>query len=417
MVRSTIRLANLTTQPAHPPATPGCLAGVMRRGAFVASTTAMPLLTRRSRSFLMVAVSLGACGDDPGTEPLADAPPGVVDAAPTPGTPHALAFTRPGGVEIFAPGRAGGENLDVTADNATSYLRLAWADLDGDGHGELATVEFDNGGQHLVVYDDRGTGFAEVQTVLGDVYAIAAVRLDDNARDDLWLGGANFDRVLCGDGTGFTPCLDFIVPEQLINVIDTGDADADGDQDVAVSGFGDVRTYHNDGGYAKELAYIPPGAQSVKQVAWTALDDRPGDEVVALLDGNVPGDPMWKVWTWDVNQYRPVASVALPTLVSVRQDWADVDGDGDEDLLVCGNNLTHLFRRDGDTFTEIWTAATVVCHAAWGDVDGDGDPDLALMLGAQDPVTLTLLRNDAGSLVEMAAVPGADGNAFAWGVL
>lgn len=62
--------------------------------------------------------------------------------------------------------------------------------------------------------------------------------------------------------------------------------------------------------------------------------------------------------------------------------WNDVDGDGDEDLYVCGcDSYGALYRNDGNRFTDISREAGLF-HTQSGysatlvDVDEDGDPDL-----------------------------------------
>ena len=91
--------------------------------------------------------------------------------------------------------------------------------------------------------------------------------------------------------------------------------------------------------------------------------------------------------------------------------WADVDGDGDPDLLVTGltgpadncSPLTQLYLNQGgslfasaDTFENIHLG-----QAAFGDYDGDGDLDIALSGATASGVgTLKLYENGGGSFSE-----------------
>ena len=66
--------------------------------------------------------------------------------------------------------------------------------------------------------------------------------------------------------------------------------------------------------------------------------------------------------------------------------WADVDGDGWQDLLVTRlGEPVQLFVNDGDgTFSDEsaergWSTVAGANGAAFADYDNDGDPDLALV--------------------------------------
>ncbi|RPJ49239.1 MAG: VCBS repeat-containing protein, partial [Candidatus Latescibacterota bacterium] len=93
---------------------------------------------------------------------------------------------------------------------------------------------------------------------------------------------------------------------------------------------------------------------------------------------------------------------------------ADVDGDGDLDMLIAGYYVVYfgwvedritLYRNDGPAGDSVWALTPVPVDAAglyfgagdiaWGDYDNDGDPDVAVA----SRFALTLYRNDDGALV------------------
>src|SRR5690606_4931356 len=93
------------------------------------------------------------------------------------------------------------------------------------------------------------------------------------------------------------------------------------------------------------------------------------------------------------------------SLPSRSVDWVDYDNDGDSDLFITneGNNTNSLFRNDEpDNFTKITNLAIVQgirnsMGSAWADVDNDGDFDLVVVnyeSGNQ------LFINDNGVFVE-----------------
>jgi enediyne biosynthesis protein E4 len=93
--------------------------------------------------------------------------------------------------------------------------------------------------------------------------------------------------------------------------------------------------------------------------------------------------------------------------------WADVDGDGWQDLLVTRlGDPVQLFVNHGDgTFgdetAERGVVATGANGAAFADYDNDGDPDLALVGDGPD----RLLQNDGtGHFVDVTATAGVAGD-------
>ena len=105
------------------------------------------------------------------------------------------------------------------------------------------------------------------------------------------------------------------------------------------------------------------------------------------------------------------ASQQLTGVWGASTTWADVDGDGDADLLLTGltgpddncEPVTQLYRNDSGTLVEQATSLPGI-HlgaVAFGDYDGDGDLDLALSGATSDGSgILTLYRNNGGSFSE-----------------
>lgn len=129
-------------------------------------------------------------------------------------------------------------------------------------------------------------------------------------------------------------------------------------------------------------------------------------------------------------QYRSVPT-ALPGTENGGATWADVDSDGDLDLVLHGVSSdgvgrgprTRLFvNNNGIFFEQNGTPFPGIVHSdiAWGDYNGDGQVD-ALLTGATsatapyEPIT-QLYQNNNGSFVEVPLdIPGFFLSHAAWG--
>jgi hypothetical protein len=131
-----------------------------------------------------------------------------------------------------------------------------------------------------------------------------------------------------------------------------------------------------------------------------------------------------------VNAQTLAASQSLTGVWSSSTTWADIDNDGDADLLITGltgpaNNcvpIATIYRNDGGTLVQ--HADLVGIHSGTGDFadyDGDGDLDLALSgVTSSGAGTVILYRNDSGTFNEDLTQSGLQAEtmrytALAWG--
>ena len=143
-------------------------------------------------------------------------------------------------------------------------------------------------------------------------------------------------------------------------------------------------------------------------------DGRP-DAIVSGLhrDSGVPAITLYRNLTTGLSSI----TASVPARFGGPLTIADVDADGDGDLLVSGAEVgsppyspsTILYRNDGGTFSE-WATfpGAMFGDAAWGDADGDGDLDLALIgdTGVGLPGG-AVYRNDGDTFTKIS-VPGAN---------
>jgi len=149
--------------------------------------------------------------------------------------------------------------------------------------------------------------------------------------------------------------------------------DGDLDLDLAVNAYGFVRVYRNEGG---------------KLVHYDSISGHGGD------------------------------------LYAI--DWADFDGDGDDDLAVApGNDYytahpIHIYADDGLELQSVWSSAErdFSLIASWGDFDADGYPDLAVgnsSLYGSNPQDRIYRNNGDGSLSLFWSSPSHSGTgALSW---
>lgn len=230
----------------------------------------------------------------------------------------------------------------------------AWSDYDLDGDLDVAIVGFDGSGPIARVYRNDGGTFTDTGAGLPGVeYGVAWILADADPSPDLVLLGDSttgaLTRIYHNDGDGFTDMNAGLMQLGSPGDLSVADYDADGDDDLLVSGY-----------------------------------DYVGSAFHMILYRNTNGafaeDP-----------------VGLPLTLDPGV-WGDVDNDGDLDLLLTGTAATTasiVFRNDGGTFTDMGAGLpyTGGGRCAWGDLDGDLDLDLILTGNSATGAYAHIFRN------------------------
>jgi hypothetical protein len=243
-------------------------------------------------------------------------------------------------------------NPPVIYDTGEHPLDVVVADLNGDGHADVATANRE--GRSVAVFPGDGRGRLAAPTMLDS-------------------------------GRGATS-------------LAVGDMDGDGHPDLVVTGC-------NEGCYdnailifpgAGKTGFGPPWTIPVKGVPYNvALADLDGDGRLDIATSDYPGNRLMVLLSdWTAGAYR---EVALPTgQHPIALALADVDGDSVPDLVSSdhGSGGSSVYRAYGDgTFSERIEVETgeLPYAIALGQLDGDRIPDL-VVAHSTDPGRVSILQ-------------------------
>ena len=221
-----------------------------------------------------------------------------------------------------------------------------------------------------------------------------------------------------------------------------GDADGDGDFDLALGTDWNTVIYRNDEGTLVMTDTSLPGYWednsqayfNLKSITWTDYDNDGDNDLLipsvvdfnsllyrtALMRNDGPDGTGGWVFT-------EVDSVFAPTM-HAQSSWADYDGDGDLDLLLVNiapiydEGFIRRYRNDGNgVFTgEDILGSLSIEHGEvqWGDYDGDGDLDILVagnireLNGSFTPMALRLYRNDNENFIPVEVIPDPYGQGW-----
>ena len=319
-----------------------------------------------------------------------------------------------------------------TEDASSSFDRvafssIAFADVDNDQDQDMLITGSNGSGQNIAkLYSNDGNGnfTMSIGTPFEGVWesSIAFADVDNDQDQDVLITGSNhygqrFAKLYVNDGNGvFTEVIDTPFEGVEYSSIAFADIDSDNDKDVLITGatgnYPDynpiAKLYTNDGnGNFTESIGTPFEGVWESSIAFADVDnDQDQDVLITGETGNYPNfNRITKLYINDGSGiFTEVTDTPFDVVYAGSIAFADIDNDGDQDVLITGeidypdyDRIAKLYTNDGNgNFSEvIGTLFTGVflSSIAFADVDNDNDQDVLITGSSEDGRISKLYRN------------------------
>jgi hypothetical protein len=263
--------------------------------------------------------------------------------------------------------------------------------------------------------------FSQKQVVLPQL-AYSACAWGDYDHDgdlDLALTGAEgntpVSRILRNDNGIFTDQGASIQPLHFGSV-EWGDYDADGDLDLLITGMDSqggayTKIIANTNGSFNDSGILLPGIAD-GQATWGDCNND------GLTDILLCGNMITSVYRNEGNGLFLNINAPLMAVTSPMCSWCDYNNDGQSDILVCGDTgggfYSRLYKNQDGTFTEVSVGSEPFMglysgQTKWADLDNDGDHDLVISgMDLYIDAYLLVYRNDGNDQFTKFTVPNGN---------
>jgi len=332
----------------------------------------------------------------------------------------------PSRVLLNAGGGTFPTSIELPGGSTESTNSITAADVDGDG--DLDVLLGNEGSPSRVLLNAGGGTFPtsiELPGGSADTWSMAAADVDGDGDLDVLLGNSGSpSRVLlnAGDGT-FPTSIELPGGSAMTRSIAAADVDGDGDLDMLLGNFGFSRVLLNAGDGTFPTSIELPGGSEIANTWSIAAADVDGDGDLDVLLGNREQSASSVTSRTPNKVLLNAGEGTFPTSIelpggSTESTWsiaaADVDGDGDLDVLRGNNGPSRVLLNAGDgtfpTSIELpgGSADTFTWSIAAADMDGDGDLDV--LLGNAGRPNRVLLNAGDGTFPTSIELPGGSGD-------
>lgn len=273
------------------------------------------------------------------------------------------------------------------------YSSVAFEDVDGDGDPDLLIAGANNIEDQTILYMNDGSGtFNEVRSDVLNGFENASSEFADFDGDqdqDLIITGSSKTEYYVNDGSGnFSLSTDIIFPGTENGSLISDDFDGDGDADLILTGSGSVHLYLNDGDGTFSSKTTLLDSVSSSYIA-SGDADNDGDKDVFLMGYLNDTGNIAKLYLNDGSaNFTHHKGTSFVEASDGTVSFVDLDTDGDDDILITGaldmfTRVITLYRNDGGLqFSEMpaipdgFDPGISASSVDFADIENDGDLDL-----------------------------------------
>ena len=295
---------------------------------------------------------------------------------------------------------------------------IAFEDVDTDGDQDVLITGYNNNAIAIAeLYTNDGSGsflLASGTPFQGDYRtSVAFADVDGDNDQDVLIAGYNVTKLYKNNWTGtFSLETGFPFIHYDGPTIAFADVDGDNDLDFLVTGGEKSDMYINDGVGNYTLMINTHFSSLGTRTSSLAFGDVDNDnDLDVIITGRSDwGRSITELYINDSTGYFTVQGNPLHRVDSSSTAFADIDGDGDQDLLITGDNgpydITELYLNDGTGNYQVKknTPFTGVSNGsvAFADVDGDLDQDVVISGGY---TCLLYLNDGSGNYTLLQGTP------------